>query len=108
MMKKLILIALSMASAAAIAGTIVIQKTDEVVGYDGDCQVYFRPDLGFFEVCEQMEPVVLGVDFDTIHFRHGFRFREGFSRERIHSFSSSSTNSNTNVNANVNRNENVN
>src|SRR5438552_8382087 len=105
MMKKLILIALSMVSAAAMAGTIVIQETDEVIGYDGDCQVYFRPDLGFFEVCPAMEPVVLGVTFESINFRHGFHFREGFTRERVNSMT---VNRNTNVNSNINTSANTN
>jgi opacity protein-like surface antigen len=84
-MKKVTLGLLSLVIAATAAmAAVVVQETDEVVGYDGSCQVYFRPDLGFFEACERQEPVVLGVDFDTINFHRGFRFREGFTRERIH------------------------
>jgi hypothetical protein len=95
---------LSLVAATAMATTIVVQQSDEVIGYDGDCQVYFRPDLGYFEVCPSMEPVVLGVSFDTLQFRHGFHFREGFTRERVNSMTVNKT-TNVNRDVNVNRSE---
>lgn len=75
-MKKLImgLFALIAMSSFAMA--------DEIVGYDGDCAIYFRPGYGYFEVCENTAPVFLGVEFGGIMFRHGgyFRNREEFHR----------------------------
>jgi hypothetical protein len=78
-MKKIIL-----AVFAALLMGSAVAKSDVVIGYDGDCQVYFRPDSGYFEVCEQQAPVFLGAEFDVHTFRRGFRegpnFHEHFGR----------------------------
>jgi hypothetical protein len=59
-----------------IAGSVF---ADEVIGLDGDCQVYFRPGYGVFEVCDQ-EPVFLGQTIDTVRFRHRFHRGPAFHR----------------------------
>jgi hypothetical protein len=72
-LKKLIaaLVATMFLAGSAVAYTVV--ETDEVMGYDGDCTVYYRPDYGYFEVCRNEAPVFLGLDFSTVNFRREFR-----------------------------------
>ncbi len=78
-MKKIILAVF----AALLLGSVVA-KAQVVIGYDGDCQIYFRPDSGYFEVCEQQAPVFLGWEFNTQTFHRGFRegpnFHEHFGK----------------------------
>lgn len=60
-------------AAVCLAGSVLAFPVEEIIGYDGDCAVYFEPNRGYFEVCNNQEPIVLGWDFNTITFRNSFR-----------------------------------
>jgi hypothetical protein len=68
MKKKLIVGLCALIAAAGLA------KADVLVGYDGPCNVYWNPYRGYYEVCPSMSvPIYFGFEFNTIHFRNGFR-----------------------------------
>lgn len=74
---------IKMIMVALLALTSVV-FADELIGYDGECAVYFRPDYGFVEICQENQPIFIGESFDTIQFRHGhFKANPGFQKERF-------------------------
>jgi hypothetical protein len=83
-MKNTIMIGLLSLASIVGAQTIVVQNTDVVKGYDGECRVYFRPDFGYFEICQENQPVFLGVEFEGIHFQHGGFRKETTETTTIH------------------------
>src|ERR1700741_4696426 len=86
-MKNIIIIGLLSLASIVGAQTIVIEDTDVLRGYDGpsqECRVYFRPNFGYYEVCQDNQPVFLGVEFEGLRFRHGGFRKETTETTTIH------------------------
>lgn len=64
-MKRLLLIL------ALALGLTTLAKADIFYGYDGPCEVYFRPGYGYYEMCDSY-PFFLGYNWGTWGWRYGF------------------------------------
>lgn len=64
-MKKLFL------ALALALGLATLVKADVFYGWDGPCEVYFRPYYGYYEVCDSY-PSFLGYNWGSWGWRYGF------------------------------------